>query len=216
MHSDNFPPPPLLLRFNFSPRQISLRRAVWVYSPKRCIFKAFFPFFNVIFLPFYFPFFIFSLFNFFPSWPFPPYHSILHNIYPWGLFTDFTLGANVSWTSCKEYPTCVLGRMGRIFSVCLVFLSVCLSFYLSGWVGFFFGTIPNNPATPDNISDQILPDINHRSSFDLLMSYIDIKGLRLTTSHKNLVAKKWSYRKRCNGRNQRICLAPAVLWSLDG
>ena len=32
-----------------------------VYNPKRCIFKAFFPFFYVIFLPFSIPFFIFSL-----------------------------------------------------------------------------------------------------------------------------------------------------------
>ena len=41
-----------------------------------------------IFLLFLSPFSFFSLtpdFNFFPSWPSPPppYHSILHNIYPW-------------------------------------------------------------------------------------------------------------------------------------
>ena len=53
---------PPLLRFNFFPRQISLQRIgrpprdfFWVYSPKRCIFKAFSPFFNVIFLLFLSP-----------------------------------------------------------------------------------------------------------------------------------------------------------------
>ena len=61
----------------------------WLYSPKRCIFIVFIPFFNVIFLLFSFPFFVFfpnSSFLFFPpadhSPPGPPYHSFLHNIYP--------------------------------------------------------------------------------------------------------------------------------------
>ena len=50
-------------------------------SPKRCIFKAFSPFYDVIFLLFSFPFFIFP--NFFSKLAIPPpYHSILHNIYP--------------------------------------------------------------------------------------------------------------------------------------
>ena len=82
-----------------------------VYNPKRCIFKAFFPFFSSLFLSlFYFfsltllfhffspalhspppppsPFFFFfpnpSISFYFPSQPFPPppYHSILENIYP--------------------------------------------------------------------------------------------------------------------------------------
>ena len=56
-------------------------------TKKDALSRPFFPFFNVIFLLFSFPFFIFfsfSIFSFFPSWPFPspPYHSILHNIYP--------------------------------------------------------------------------------------------------------------------------------------
>ena len=44
-----------------------------VYSPKSCIFKAFFSFFNVIFLLFFFPLFHFSPNSyFFPRWPFYP------------------------------------------------------------------------------------------------------------------------------------------------
>ena len=60
MHFDH---PPPLLRFKFFPRQIGLRRAgriFWVYSSKRCNFKALFLFFNVIFLLFSLPFFFFS------------------------------------------------------------------------------------------------------------------------------------------------------------
>ena len=74
VHSDHFLPAPLFWDSIF-----------WVNGPKRCIFKAFFHLFNVIFLLFSFPFFIFFPNSFFSpadySTP-PPYHSILHNIYP--------------------------------------------------------------------------------------------------------------------------------------
>ena len=61
--------PPPLLRFNFFPTNKFAQGGAnffVVYRPKRCIFEAFSPFFNVIFLLFSFPFFIFlPNFNFF-------------------------------------------------------------------------------------------------------------------------------------------------------
>ena len=55
----------------------------WSLTPKKCItiFKAFFPVFNVIFIRFLSPFFILFFYISLMTIP-PPYHSIMHNIYP--------------------------------------------------------------------------------------------------------------------------------------
>ena len=63
----------------------------WVYNQNRCILRPFSPLFKWIFLRFPFPFKFFPLtkFKFFSSdHPHLPFHSILHDIYPFNILKE--------------------------------------------------------------------------------------------------------------------------------